>query len=267
MIESLNGTKETVLFKEYSTFKIFINQENEGFPSHWHLPAEIIMPLEGCYQVSCNGKDYNLSTGDILFIRPGMLHRIAAPCSGSRYIAQISLPDFKLMTHIPSCILLPAQSKAGYEGASLLHSVYRTGQSGDMFCEPEIFNKMLSLFILCISYQRGNGQRKISVPIEKALAYIQTHFTEELLLEDGAAAAGFSKYYFSKLFKEYTGDTFYQYVEKIRIKKAVDMLAESDYSVTSIAFSCGFHNLACFIRMFRLHMGVTPGEYRKLKVI
>jgi len=49
MIENLNGTHETVNYKESSHMRLYENREIEDFPKHWHIPVEIIMPTVGVY--------------------------------------------------------------------------------------------------------------------------------------------------------------------------------------------------------------------------
>ena len=53
MIENLRGIQETVNFKPNTNIRLYINEDVEEYPAHWHAPLEIIMPLENTYQVSC----------------------------------------------------------------------------------------------------------------------------------------------------------------------------------------------------------------------
>ena len=91
MIENINGKHETVHFKEHNAIKMYLNDEFEDYPEHWHTPVEIIFPIENHYMVSCGNVDYHLKEGDILLITPCTLHRISAPKSGMRIIFQVDL--------------------------------------------------------------------------------------------------------------------------------------------------------------------------------
>ena len=76
--------------------------------------------------------------------------------------------------------------------------------------------------------------------------------------------AGFSKYHFSRLFRQYTDTTFYKYLNQKRIAHAKQLLLDNDLPVLEIAFQCGFSNLSSFLRMFKLLTGYTPSELRKM---
>src|SRR5699024_2304202 len=90
MIEKLNGTTETVDFKVSSTTRLYHNHTAEDFPLHWHVPGEIICPIENTYQVTIAGQALTLLPHDVLIIASGELHSITAPPSGERYIVNFS---------------------------------------------------------------------------------------------------------------------------------------------------------------------------------
>lgn len=76
--------------------------------------------------------------------------------------------------------------------------------------------------------------------------------------------SSFSKFYFSRLFKQFTDVSFYKYVNQKRIEKAAEMLTEPNISITNVALSCGFESLSSFIRMFKIVKGCTPTEFRNM---
>ncbi len=94
--------------------------------------------------------------------------------------------------------------------------------------------------------------------------YIQEHCTEDLCLDDVAAIAGFSKYHFTRLFKNFTGTSFYKYLNKKRIEHAEKLLVDPELSITEVALQSGFSSLSAFIRMFKLIKDCTPTEFRNL---
>lgn len=69
----------------------------------------------------------------------------------------------------------------------------------------------------------------------EVLDYIDSHYTEELTLDNIADFSGFSKYHFTRLFKQYTDSTFYDYLIYRRIKVAEELLANPELSITEIA--------------------------------
>ena len=95
-------------------------------------------------------------------------------------------------------------------------------------------------------------------------SYINDHCTEELTLDTVAARAGFSKYHFTRLFKQFTNVSFYKYLNQKRIENAERLLTNPQMSVTEVSLASGFSSLSSFIRMFKLVKGCTPSEYRAL---
>ena len=95
--------------------------------------------------------------------------------------------------------------------------------------------------------------------------YINSNFSENITLEHLAGISHFSEGYLSRLFHQQTGETISFYIGKVRIANAVKMLKYSNKSVSDIAISCGFGNVAHFHRMFKKHIGFTPLEIRNGK--
>lgn len=99
--------------------------------------------------------------------------------------------------------------------------------------------------------------------IEKALAFINEHFREQISLESIAAHCNLSPYYFTRIFTESTGYTPHQYLIATRINYAKFQLQSLDLPIKKIAFSSGFNSESSFCTTFRKWEGVTPSEYRE----
>ena len=72
-----------------------------------------------------------------------------------------------------------------------------------------------------------------------------------------------SPYYFSKIFKEETGENFIEYVTNIRITKAKELLEKSEFSMKEICAEVGYSDPNYFSRTFKKNVGVTPTEYKE----
>ncbi len=123
--------------------------------------------------------------------------------------------------------------------------------------------KNLPLFDPAAPSGSAPGSRN-KLSLSKVCAYIAEHFTEEISLDDIASYAGFSKYHFSRIFTEYTGETFYQYLQQKRINFAQTLLSNPLLSITDIAYQAGFASSAAFTRVFRKSTGYTPSQFRLL---
>jgi AraC-like DNA-binding protein/mannose-6-phosphate isomerase-like protein (cupin superfamily) len=101
--------------------------------------------------------------------------------------------------------------------------------------------------------------------IYAALKYINEHYSEELNVEDTAKNFALSQSYFSYLFKSITSNTFTEYVNSIRISKAMELLKNTDGKVLDICYDVGFNNVNHFNRVFRQQTGVSPRDFRKME--
>lgn len=282
MIETLNGIHETVNFKENSGFRLYDNNEYENYPSHWHTPLEIVMPIQNQYEVICNGKNYTLRETDILIINSGVIHSLNAPPTGERLFFQ---PDFILLHNIKELestlsiispvFLITAENSPiiHAEVARLMLKIRDEYYSTDILSNASIYAMLIQIFVL-IGRNCANNNEKFDVNsnkqkeyTEKFLAvcsYINEHCTEDLTLDEVANLIGFSKYHFTRLFKQFTGVSFYKYLNQKRIACAEKLLVNPDISITVVSLQSGFSSLSAFIRMFKIIKNCTPTEFRNM---
>jgi AraC-like DNA-binding protein len=106
--------------------------------------------------------------------------------------------------------------------------------------------------------QQENEQQAI----RSAKNYIAAHYGEKLRLEDVAAKVHLSPCYLSKLFKQETEETIGEYITRVRIAKAKELLLEGDQKLIEIAGDIGYDSPSHFSRTFKRYEGVSPSEYR-----
>lgn len=95
------------------------------------------------------------------------------------------------------------------------------------------------------------------------MTYINEHLDEDINLDMMADKLNITSGYLSTYFKEKTGLNFSDYLNDLRIRAAKDMLQNLDLRIQDVAARVGYHNVNSFIRMFKRHAGMTPGEFRK----
>lgn len=100
----------------------------------------------------------------------------------------------------------------------------------------------------------------------KAVGFIEQNLDRSVRLQDVAAAANYSPYHFSRMFKAMTGDSVTEYVRKRRLTVAADrLLTDDDLSLMHLALDVGFESQESFSKAFKAMFNVTPGAYRKSK--
>lgn len=119
------------------------------------------------------------------------------------------------------------------------------------------------ILILVESLANVNPQESAShSQIVIALNYMQEHFMEDLYLEDVAKAAYLSPGYLCRIFKNETGYSFKEYLHKLRIEKAQQLIRDTDHRYYEIAELVGYKNYKYFSSYFSKIVGCTAKEYR-----
>ena len=80
-------------------------------------------------------------------------------------------------------------------------------------------------------------------------------------LDDVSSQVNISPYYFSKIFKEETGENFIEYLTRVRIDKAKELLVDANVSVKEAGIQSGYSDPNYFSRIFKMQMDMTPSEY------
>lgn len=105
----------------------------------------------------------------------------------------------------------------------------------------------------------------MSAGVNKALAYINAHLTEPFSEGDLAAIAGRSPSAFSRSFRRHTGMALVQYVNRLRINLACQLLmSEDQMSITEICYAAGYNNISNFNRQFLVQKAMSPSRFRAL---
>lgn len=106
-------------------------------------------------------------------------------------------------------------------------------------------------------------EKQSSSSVERAKAYIAERYNKDISLDDVSKEVDISPYYFSKLFKEETGENFIEYLTAVRINRAKQLIAGSDMSMKEICTEVGYSDPNYFSRIFKKNVGVTPTEYKE----
>ena len=127
---------------------------------------------------------------------------------------------------------------------------------------------LIQLFLLilrCPNHLKESPIDKIPPqhqPILDAISYIANYYNEDLTLEAVSKKFCFSPWYFSRIFKQTTGMSYIEYLNKIRINEAQKLLIKTNKRITEIAGETGFNSLTNFGRVFKQISGCSPKQYK-----
>lgn len=284
MIESLNGAKETVSYRDHFGIRIYLNQETEDYPIHWHTATEVIMPIENNYSAVVDDTRIFLNPGDILIIPPGELHQLFAPETGKRLIMQFDstllhpLNGLDSTFHLlrPYIVISSRQDEELHSSLKpLLLELMNEYFSRSMLKEASSFAMLIQFFVLvgrsymhqerCFPHRKNQKQQhKYIDKLLEVCNYINEHCTEEIQIDMLAELAGFSKFHFMRLFKQFMGISCYNYLNQHRIMHAEKLLIDPNLSIMEVAMSSGFGSLPTFNRVFKNYKKCTPSDYKLL---
>ncbi len=161
-------------------------------------------------------------------------------------------------------LLSRAVIDSGHADAELLDADFRNLQRIQESADQEELADRLNVIVARFSRRAFTFRAvKHSMALRKAERYIREHFLENPPLQEVAAAAGLSPAYFSTVFKEELGESFSDFLSRLKVEKAAELLIGSELSLADVADTCGFQDQSWFSRVFKRHMGVSPGRFRE----
>ncbi len=282
-VRSLSDNRESEMFQPNSSLRLWYNDTMLAYAPHWHSACEMIAPVEGNYLATVSGQTYELAPGDIFLIPSGEPHSLTAPTRGGRFIFLFEFDQIltiKGASYLASCMSKPllinrSTCPAIYaEEAELFSQICMEYLHDDSLRDITIYARLLSLFLnYCRDRLSAEGSpsvmqlphssgRNYAERFNAVFSYLDRHFAEDLTLEDVAAVAGFSKFHFSRTFKQLSGCNFYEYLCHRRIKSSETLLMQPGMSISQIALQSGFSSVSTFNRMFKKMKGCTPTQYR-----
>lgn len=282
MIKNLAGDFETVEYDEQKFSMLYDNVDNEAYPVHWHNAIEIIMPLKNDYTVNVGGIDYNIHENDVLVIPPGELHSMPA-IPGRRLIFQFDnrfLGDVSVlepvMRGLTSAVMINSELNkelhiVAKKTMMEIFSLYRIKHE---ITDIKIYIHLIKFFMTMKEFHLEQHKAlldcddaTISEYNEKfgsVFRYIDENYMYDISLEQLADVAGYSKYHFSRIFRQYNSMSYLQYINARRTKAAEVLLLDPNLPVTEVAMRSGFKSLTTFNRIFKEIKHCTPTDFKKL---
>lgn len=256
---------------------------NYSAESHWHDDIELIFILSGQMKYNINGEIVLLNQSEGIFVNARQLHFgysdkkcecvflcvLLHPillCS-SRIIEQKYVTPLISNEHIPF-YHLKGNNEWEQKILSSVQNIYDV--KDDALSELKIQREFIDLWLaLCenvISIQKEQISKNHHLSILKdMLSFINQNYSEKLSLEDIASSGNIGKTGCCAIFKKYINKTPNEYLTELRLRKAVELLKNTDMTVLEISYEVGFSGASYFAETFKKFYACTPKEYRKEK--
>lgn len=255
---------------------------NEVIP----LDARLFYAICGYGKIKVESIEYEMHPGSLLIINSGVPYQVIAPEDSVKYIVfnfdytqkassyrvptePVLKDSFKREMLIDYNTFEDAEMLSGVvyiKKIDLIHTrltaivreymkklLYHEQKSGHMLAEC-IADSMRFLKIGDLDFEKASSNRIIS--------YIQNHYSENLTNHSIGKLFGYHPNYVSFLIKQITGMPIHQYIIRVRLINAVNLLENTALSINEIATACGFCDAAYFSGYFKKYFGITPSKYK-----
>ncbi len=274
----MKGYHESIyIFPQNMLINVVFNEYHDhrgGIDSHWHERVEILLITEGSIQVICDSQIINAKAGEFVFINPNQLHStLIDDNEASFYCITIDM-NFFISINLDLCDKNMLQLQNG--------EVQITNHIQD----PEIYDLLLKMIeqkntkenyyesmirgylTLCMGKLLQNHHLQTREPVidnlvAEIIAYIATHYQENLSSKQLAEHFGFSLSYFCRYFKKETGVTLIDYINSVRLNKACILLQGDHYSIAEVSTKVGYTSINYFNSKFKEVVGITPLQFKK----
>lgn len=253
---------------------------------HYHSMIELSMILRGSGIYKTNGKTYTIRSGDVFFFRPNEAHCITDIDNDGMDILNLHIAPYYLYTNFQSAInseyikilstnfplisnkindTLPEEQAE--EIRRLIFSIRKEFET-QLSDYVTMSKNYISSFFITLSRiytekRISQGEKQNYQKTVSSIAYIDKNFKADITLDEIASSVGYSRCYFSSIFKKCMGMSVWDYICIKRIEEALSLIKNTDKNILEIATECGFNNTVNFNKVFRKYTNLSPSSFRK----
>ena len=182
----------------------------------------------------------------------------ATDICATRYLLPLMNEEYTLPCHISPDHPAYASLNAIF---SQINGLYEETPPG---YELAIKSCLLQALFLLLPYGvsgKSQDTDSASEKLKTVLDYIHLHYADALSIKELAAQCYFSEYYFMRFFKKHMHMTVIEYLNNLRMEKAVELFEQGYTSIIEVSMSVGFHSLSYFHKVFREKFSITPKQF------
>lgn len=241
---------------------------------HYQLTRErydsflLMCVQEGECSITIQHKTYTAKSGDVVLIDCYKPHSYTTTAGWKALWLHFDGPLARIQCEHLLQSFGPVITPRNYEGLEhTMKKILNTFRTKSIVHSSSMSKYITSMMNeLFLSGSKKVIKSRSSLKLEKTIAYINEHYSEQICLEDLANQSSLSPYYFTRIFTKETGLTPYQYIISTRVNSAKFLLMNSTLSIKEIAFSSGFTSESVFCSSFKKRENLTPSEYRMMNL-
>ncbi|MEX3623238.1 AraC family transcriptional regulator [Viridibacillus arvi] len=214
---------------------------------HSHRFAQLILPLQGELSIKTESKKLLLDPETIFFLPPECHHTFHS-VERNEFLV-LDIPHFMLNERQLQNRELSYELNNQWKGIRYLLLNELEQQSWNGSAVKELYPYISR----CLIQEQQ----------AKSITYIHDHYNENISVHDLAALEHYNRSYYSEWFLKETGQLPTVYIQDVRMKKAKELLRDTELPILHIAIQVGLEHQSSFTRLFQKHEGVTPSQYRK----
>lgn len=259
-------------------------------PEHTHEFIEMVYIRSGKGQHYVNGTCYNVSRGDLLFINFGQTHAFSAvdPMEIVNCLISPEFIDKELINSENAYEILTLSSFSEFgdlfdnpvpmirfrgkellEVEALIKAMISEFNDKDINYRTALKGYLQVLLTKVFRAMKRSAMDSIMQQMNRAtpdiLKHIEDSCLEQITLKELAQKCFYNPSYFSKVFKEYYGRSFTDYIHERRVNEAVRLLKETDLSIEAVSRKVGYQDRKQLYKIFKQFMDITPSQVRKPK--
>ncbi|WP_058308811.1 AraC family transcriptional regulator [Gracilibacillus massiliensis] len=229
--------------------------------------------LSGQGAIQIGNNIYSLKKGEAFFVKLPSDHCYFLPDNSDKWefvyitvYGEEALQNFEWLTEKYGHLFkMPSHSRPIKHILRMLEITETVGINHSYEASGFAYSFLMEL----TEYLEYEQQKKGDLPlaVAKAVTFLDTNYTKDISLNDIVAVSGLSKYHFTRLFSNTLNETPIQYLTKIRMERALDLLQHTDQSIEHIARSVGYSSSNYFSKVFKNALKETPSSYRQNKSV
>lgn len=243
----------------------------QTFPNHFHEYYVIAYMEGGRRHMSCKGKEYNLSAGDLVLFNPRDNH-YCAPIDGS-------IMDYRALNISRESMARAAKEVTGTDyRPNFTQNVVYQSEIAKSLCDvydlivhaaPRLEKEEAFFFMLQQIFQEYSSpftEADILEPdpqLKILCSYMEKHYEDNISLEELLAMTNYSKSYLLRSFTKQVGVSPYRYLQNVRLTKAKALLEQGTAPIDAASMA-GFSDQSHFTNFFKEFIGLTPKQYQRI---